>query len=249
MPHGARKVSESGYYHVVPKGINGRIIFEDDADRGLYLSLLSRAKDEYGVRLPAYCLMSNHVHLILDTIDADLGAYIKYVHERYGMAHALKYGHVGGVFAKTCWSEPIETDEYLLCAVRYVHANPANAGICPASAYEWSSAKDYLGRSGIADTGTVLDMLGGRTGFIEFSKPQNGTLFPFRTSSLRNHLSDDEAARVAKGILGFDPRELAAMEPGRRNQALAVLGRHGFTRNLMMRLTGLGRRTVQRCLP
>lgn len=184
MPHGARRISDSGYYHVVPKGINEQIIFEDNEDRKLYLQLMSQAKDNTKMNIHAYCLMSNHVHLVLEDQNRKLSAFIKYIHERYGTAYSKKYERVGGVFAKTCWSEPIESDEYLLCAVRYVHANPANAGICKAAAYEWSSAKDYLGRSGITDTAMVLGMCGGVQGFVQFSQPSNGTYLPFPTSKL-----------------------------------------------------------------
>jgi len=96
----------------------------------------------------------------------------------------------------------VDNDAYLLCAVRYVHANPAAAGVCPASAYEWSSAKDYLGRYGIADTKMVLDMLGGREGFIEWSRPSKSTFHAFPGSSLTGHVSDDEAMAIACSIVG-----------------------------------------------
>ena len=145
MPKAARVKSASGYYHVVPKGIADQLIFENDLDRNMYLELLRKAKVETGVKLHAYCLMSNHVHLVVEDEHDKLSEFMKYVTERYAMYYAQQIGRTGGIFRKPFWSEPIESDEYLLCAVRYVHANPAAAGICPASQYEWSSAKDYLG--------------------------------------------------------------------------------------------------------
>ncbi len=247
MPHSARKKSESGYYHVVPKGIADQIIFEDDEDRALYVELLRKAKAETGIRLHAYCLMSNHTHLVIEDEHDRLAEAMKYLHERYAMHYAEKIGRTGGIFRKPYWSEPIDTDGYLLCAVRYTHANPAAAGICPASVYEWSSARDYLGRAGgIADTSMVLEMLGGKDGFIEFSKMSNATAFPFPGSRLKAHLSDDEAVRIAREVLGRDNINLAKASPEERGAALQLLAERGFTTRQVSRICGLGKSTVAR---
>ncbi|MDO5106864.1 MAG: transposase [Coriobacteriaceae bacterium] len=242
MPHIARTKSESGYYHVVPKGIADQLIFEDDLDRSMYLELLRKAKAEAGVKLHAFCLMSNHVHLVVEDEHDKLSEFMKYVTERYAMYYAQQIGRTGGIFRKPFWSEPIESDEYLLCAVRYVHANPAAASICPASAYEWSSAKDYLGRSTeVTDTGMVLDMLGGRDGFVEFSKPSHTTATPFPGSSLTNHLSDDEALAIAKAVLGADGINLAACDKSVRIAGITVLAERGFSIAQISRITGVAR--------
>ena len=242
MPKGARQRSESGYYHVVPKGIADQLIFEDDLDRSLYLELLRKAKAETGIKIHAYCLMSNHVHLVVEDEHGKLSEAMKYLTERYAMHFAGQIGRTGGIFRKPFWSEPIESDEHLLCAVRYAHANPAAAGICLASAYEWSSAKDYLGReSEITDTGMVLDMLGGKEGFVEFSKMANATAVPFPGSMLKDHLTDDEALAIAKGILGEDGINLAAYEKEARTAGVRLLSERGFSVARIARITGLSR--------
>lgn len=126
VPHAARKRSASGFYHVVPKGMSGQIIFESDSDRSLYIKLLTEAKALHDVAIHAYCLMSNHVHLAVEDPKEHLSDFMKYVHERYGTYFAGKTGRTGGIFRTPFWSEPIETDTYLLCAVRYVHAHPVS---------------------------------------------------------------------------------------------------------------------------
>ena len=247
MPHTSRKLSESGYYHVVPKGVNGRLIFENDADRSTYVSLLSEANDRFSVLLHAYCLMSNHVHLVLEDTKGELADYMKLVHEQYGTYFSDKIECVDGVFRKPFWSEPIETDEYLLCAVRYVHANPAAAEICPASAYDWSSAKDYLGRKGIAHTNMVLDMCDGVDGFIRFSQPDKSTAKPFPGSRLRAHLTDDETAWIAHAVLGGSC-DLTSADKEAREWAVATLSKRGFAISQISRITGLSRSEVYRRL-
>lgn len=248
MPHSARKMGESGFYHVVPKGIADQLIFMDDGDRRLYTELLREAKEETGVRLHAYCLMSNHVHLIVEDRDGNkLSAAMKYLHERYAMHFAEKVNRTGGIFRRPFWSEPIESESYLLCAVRYVHANPAVAGICPASAYVWSSAKDYLGRAdGITDTETVLSILGGRKGFIAFSNMANATATAFPGSKLREHVSDEEAVRLARYILDTDDLNLASRDFEERREASKLLVERGLTAKQVARICGISLSTIRR---
>ena len=245
MPHGARKKGETGFYHVVPKGIADQIIFENDIDRRYYLKLLREASDRADLRVHAYCLMSNHVHLVVEDERDHLAQAMKYLHERYAMMFADKIGRTGGIFRKHCWSEPIDTDEYFLSAVRYTHANPAAAGICPASAYEWSSAKDYLGREGLTDTALALEMLGGRDGFIRFSAAANSTALPFPGSKLRAHLTDDEAARIAVEVLGRDNINLAKADSHLRQSSVTLLRQRGFTMRQVSRICGISTNVVR----
>lgn len=242
MPHTARKISASGYYHVVSKGLANQILFDNDDHRRLYLSYLRDAKVENHLRLHAYCLMSNHVHLIVEDEHEKIADAMKYVDERYAMYYAQETGRTGGLFRKPYWSEPIEDDARLLCAVRYVHNNPAAAGLCRASQYEWSSVKDYLGtrRGGITDTSTVLDMLGGVRGFILFSRSDSATALPFADSKLRNHLDDTEVLRLATDIIGHDPRTNSTKDE------IRVLKERGFPHLQIARITGWSKSQIAR---
>ena len=247
MTHGARRRSTSGFYHVVPKGRGDQVIFEDDDDRKLYRYLLADAKRNYGIRIHSYCLMSNHAHLVIEDDNALMSTFMKSVHEQYGSYFADKTGRAGGIFTRPYWSEPIETDAYLLDAVRYVHANPATAGICRASAYEWSSAKDYLGREGLADTEMVLSMLGGRDGFVAFSRQVPTPAKAFAGSRLRGHLTDDEVITIARTALGPEMfKTLKQLSLDTQREAVRQLGKCGLTIRQVTRATGLGYRFVQR---
>ena len=248
MPKGARKKGQSGFYHVVPKGISDQIIFSDDADRQLYLELLRTAKSETGIVLHAYCLMSNHAHLVLEDPEDNMAHALKYVHERYGAAYAEKSGRTGGVFRRPYWSEPIEDDAYLLCAVRYVHANPAVAGICAASLYPWSSARDYLGKgNGLTDTHMILDMCGGQQGFIRFSKMSKGTALPFPGSKLRAHLNDDEAYRLAAEIVGKTKLDaFASLAREEKDATIILLRERFFSMAQISRIVGLTKSYIQK---
>ena len=247
MPHGARKRSVSGYYHAVPKGVAGQVIFENDADRGLYRLLLAEAKRLFEMKIHAYCLMSNHVHLVVEDLRDKLPDFMKYVHERYGSFFAQKTGREGGIFNRPYWSEPIENEPYLCDAVRYTHANPAAAGLCAASAYEWSSAKDYLGREGLADTSMVLDLLGGREGFIDFSRQMPVPAKAFPGSRLRTHLTDDEVVTIARTAIGEEVlRHIKKLPLAEQRACVVQLQQCGLTLRQVVRATGLGYNFVQK---
>ena len=169
MPTAPRRISESGLYHVVARGNGRQLIFTDDGDREAFLERLEHAVRENELTVIAWCLMDNHVHLVVQddsqrfapVIGSLLGAYAKHFNR--------KTGHVGSVFQQRFFSEPIEDDEYLLASVRYVHINPEKAGICPAPEYRWSSYRAYAtgDGDGLCATGLVLDLLDGPKGFVE----------------------------------------------------------------------------------
>lgn len=249
MPKRARRKSRSGFYHVVPKGLSDQLLFLGDADRRLYLSLLDEAIGPHDVTAHAWCLMSNHVHLVLEDPSDHLGEAMKFAHERYATYFARRTGRSGGIFRKPFWSEPIESDEYLLCAVRYVHNNPAAAGICEPFSYEWSSARDYLGRGGgLTKTSTVLEMTGGERGFVEFSSEGNSTALPFPGSRLSGHLGEEELVRVAQDILGTRDVELSKRDLSARRASVIALDGHGFTTAQISRVTGLTRQACRTLL-
>ena len=85
MPHAARQKGESGFYHVVIKGDGGQVIFEDEPDRRRFLKYIGVALEEHPVELHAYCLMGNHVHLLVRDTQDNLSAFMKKLDESYAM--------------------------------------------------------------------------------------------------------------------------------------------------------------------
>ena len=225
-----------GVWHLCTPGKKQSVIFRgDDYVYGMTLVAMC-AHDCPDVQIITFELMSNHVHLVVEDQDGKLSEFMKFVTERYAMHYAQQIGRTGGIFRKPFWSEPIENDNYLLCAVRYVHANPEAARICRALEYPWSSVDDYLGgpnARGITSTDLVMDMLGSKSGFIEFHQPQNYTGTPFSGSKLRNHLTDEETIALAAGILGHDPRAGTTLEEA------CLLADHGFPHAHIARITGI----------
>ena len=249
MPHTARKRSESAFYHVVTKGAGDQVIFENSADRVLYLQLLEDATDSFKVQIHAYCLMSNHVHLLIRDMDRDLSPFMKQINERYAMSFAKNVGRIGNVFRTPFWSEAVENESYYLSALRYIHANPEPAGICSLADYPWSSYKAYLEGSSFVTTGLALDLLGGAEAFVEFGSYGAKYALPFSGSRLRRHLSPDELWHIACEAVGRDViLELRKMEQRERQPYIERLATAGFTQREICRVTGLGKNVVHRTI-
>ena len=249
MPHTARKRSETAFYHVVTKGAGDQVIFEDSADRALYLQLLEDAADSFKVEIHAYCLMSNHVHLLIRDMDCDLSPFMKQVNERYAMSFAKNVGRTGNVFRTPFWSEAVESESYYLSALRYIHANPEPAGICATADYPWSSYRAYMGSSSFVTTDLALDLLGGAEAFSEFSSHGAKYALPFSESRLHHHLSPDELWYIACEAVGRDAiLELRKMERRERQPYIESLVAAGFTQREICRVTGLGKNSVHRTI-
>ena len=128
MTHAARRESGSGVHHVTMRGAGRRRIFEDDRDRRYFVEGLRELVEKDRVELLAWCLMDNHVHMLAK---ADLLHLSKGLH-RLATSYALffngRHGHVGPVFQDRFGSLPVETDEHLLMAMRYIHLNPLDLG-------------------------------------------------------------------------------------------------------------------------
>lgn len=143
MSKAGRSVSPGGVLHVVNRGNDRRVIFPEPVDYGAFLVLLREAREQFAVRLHAYCLMPNHFHLVVGADDARaLSAYMHSVERGHACdlrSVARNRGH-GHVFQRRYWSNEIKGDEHLLCVLRYVEANAVRAGLVDrAEAWEWGS--------------------------------------------------------------------------------------------------------------
>ena len=244
MPRAPRVIAESGFYHVILRGNGRQLIFEDNADRRVFLDLLARRAADAGISILAWCLMENHVHLVLEDPTQSLSEMMQRLSGDYAQRFNRRTGHVGHVFENRFKSSAIDSEAYLLQAVRYVHDNPDNAGICPAHEYPWSSYHEYVGSSEIADTHLVLDMLGGVDGFVAYSQPEMRRSYRF---DRRARVPEDEAGEVARLVLGGLPaHEVKALPKAERNGMLQELRNMGLSVRQIERLTGVGHGTISR---
>ena len=141
MPRLPRTVFAGLPHHVTQRGNRRESIFFSDDDRLAYLSWLREYADKHQVEVLAYCLMSNHVHLIaVPTTDDGLQRMLKPLHMRYAQRVNRQQGWSGHLWQGRFFSSPLD-DAYLWTALRYVECNPVRAGMVQrAEHYRWSSA-------------------------------------------------------------------------------------------------------------
>ena len=131
---------EGATYHVVTRGVRKLPLFTDDRDRTFFLELLDETVTRYGWELHAYCLMTNHFHLLVSTPGANISAGMQYLNGRFAQWFNWRHDYEGHLVERRFWSKLIDSDEQLFETARYIVLNPVRAGICPtAGGWLWSS--------------------------------------------------------------------------------------------------------------
>jgi len=148
MPRAARVVLADQPHHVVQRGHNRQVVFAHADDYRFYLETLQEWQENLECKVYAYCLMTNHVHLIIDpgSRAEHLAMLMKRVAGRYTRYINKKESRSGTVWEGRYKSSLIDKDEYLLACCRYVEMNPVRAGavLCPQD-YRWSSCRAKAG--------------------------------------------------------------------------------------------------------
>jgi REP element-mobilizing transposase RayT len=136
----------AGIYHVTARSIRGHVLFESDSDFQFFLLLLARVVAAYGWQCIAYCLMSNHYHLLILVPEGTLSPGFHRLNSTYAHWFNEVHGYRGHVFAARFYSGPIEGDGHLLEAIRYIVLNPVRAGLCARPGqWRWSSHRALCG--------------------------------------------------------------------------------------------------------
>lgn len=133
-------------YHIMCRGNHRNDIFRDGEDYQVYLTILEKAKEDLGFEVYSYCLMTNHVHLLIGTNESSIGNIMKKINMLYSIYFNKKYNLIGHLFQGRYRAELIEEDNYILEASRYIHLNPVRANMVDMPEdYEWSSYAMYIG--------------------------------------------------------------------------------------------------------
>jgi REP element-mobilizing transposase RayT len=146
MPRKHRPQFAGAVYHVGARGNNRRTIYTCDEDRELFLLFLGRIVWRLGWRLHAYCLMGNHYHLLVQTMNANIAEGMQYLNGAYARVFNGRHRRKDHLFGRRYWHELVETDAHLVWLTRYIVRNPVRAGICPAAGdWPWSSFRATVG--------------------------------------------------------------------------------------------------------
>ncbi len=147
MPIQKRQESSTKFYHVTARGINKEHIFNQIRERYFFLKILKKYLEKYDVRIYAYCIMSNHIHLLIQSELEVLSLFMARVLAEYAEYYNYKHIRNGHVFQNRFGSECIESEKYFWNCIRYIHLNPVKAGASKnISTYRFSSINEYSDR-------------------------------------------------------------------------------------------------------
>jgi len=165
---------EGAYYHIICRGDDRKVVFQDDRDRTEFMAILSESLKTYSVHLHCYVLMENHFHLFLSTPLGNLSEFMRQFNTTYTSYYNRRHSRVGHLYQGRYKSILVDKDSYAVMLSRYIHLNPARIEKLPDAYvgdkvqylkdYPWSSLPGYIDEDktdAFIDYSLVLDLYGG----------------------------------------------------------------------------------------
>lgn len=253
MPRTAREMSATKVYHVILRGNAKQDIFFDKQDYKKFMKEISRTKEKYQYEIYAYCIMTNHIHLVIYDKKDNLSKILQSITISYSSYFNIRYERVGHLFQNRFLSKKIETSEYLKSVCRYIHQNPVKSKIATIEKYEWSSYLEYINKEKIINKQQVLQLFNNDESeaiknFILFheNNMQKNELKDFMEYEMIEKLSDEQARKYIIQILELENiNELKDFSIEKRNKYLQKLKEISGISNLQIaRITGFSRKMI-----
>lgn len=199
MTRERRRISNSKIYHVIVKGIDSQDIFYDDQDRNYFLNQVLKLKEEFNYDIYSYCLMSNHIHMVIKCEKKFLSKMMQSLMIRYVYYFNRRYDRTGSLVQNRFKSKCVENQKYFLEVCRYIHRNPEKAGMAKTEKYKWSSYKEYVGEEKIINKKVLLHYFNNDisefvkyTTKLEFENEDIENIYDYAEYEIINRLSDTE---------------------------------------------------------
>lgn len=245
MTRQPRRPSETGVHHVMLRGVNRDVIFLENEDFEQFLRALQDSKAASGSAVLAYCLMTNHVHLVLHTEKEPIGVVMKRLGVRYASWFNRKYGRVGHVFQDRFVSKPVENDAYLSAVLPYIWNNPVVAGMATRPEdYPWSSRR-WLGQaSPLLDHDLLSKLLSVDAEELAEAHAADGVQLDLLKPLRYTPAEAAELLHAASGVR--TPQEFRALPREVQRLVVRELRTRGVSYSLIARVVGRPKSTVVR---
>lgn len=247
MPRRAREISYLRINHVILRGINQQIIFEDDTDYLQFISILKYYKEPCGYKIYAYCLMNNHIHLLLEHTSMSLGTIMKRIEVKFVRWYNLKYHRIGNLFQDRYKSEPVNDMQYFQNVFRYIHQNPLHAGLeDTVGTYRWSSYHAYArSDASFVDIDKAFQLFQNHAECITFLKTDSKEKCLEYISSTPRRFTDSQALDfIHEKTSCKSPSDFQHLDLFQRNHYLVLLHDAGLSIRQLSRLTGISRTAI-----
>jgi putative transposase len=252
MPRAARRKSETKIYHVMMRGINQQNIFVDDEDNERFIDTLAKYRRKVEYELYAYCLMGNHIHLLIKEGNEALSNTMRRIGTSYVYWYNWQYDRKGHLFQDRYKSEPVMDDTYFLTVLRYIHQNPLKAGIANnIELYKWSSYQEYIKEAKIVSVNFVLAMFAENRakaleGFRDFNLAVNNDQC-LDIAAVRKTISDKTIRHLVANKYKIELASLPSEKLETQAEVLKYLkGLDGASLRQLSRLTGFTANKIYR---
>ena len=153
---------QGALYHVIIRGNNRTYIFKSKDNKEEYKKIILKYKKKYRFKLYAYCIMDNHAHLLIEVEDIPLSKIMQGIQQVFTQHYNRRNRTTGHVFEQRYKSFLCNKDTHLLSLIRYIHQNPVRSKLIGAFNYEWSSHREYIVNSQLADVNFPLSLFDNR---------------------------------------------------------------------------------------
>ena len=212
MARTMRILSDTNVYHIVLKGINSEQIFYDEDDYISFLKVLKNSCLNYNASLYAFCIMSNHVHLLIKFNENNMPQMFKSFGASFVFRYNNKYNRSGSLFNGRYYSKAVNDDAYLLTVLKYIHFNPVNAKVCTnPNEWLWSSYSEYLFKNNIYTSTDFIFSMITMEQFLELHQVKDSDLIDFLVvENSIEKVSDNHIKNVVEKMKAFlSPLEIA----------------------------------------
>lgn len=230
------------------RGIDKMDIFSLNSDYEKFLNYIRVAMDKSDFVVYGYCLMTNHVHLLIKIETEEIGDIVKRIAVGYAQYYNLKNGRIGHLFQNRFRSETVESDEYFLTALRYIHQNPIKAGMVRnIKDYKWSSYIEYINVRNkndiIIEPSFALSYFPNIDSFIDYMEMENEDQCLEYDEKIR--YTDNELIEVISSFI--DISSLKSSDIKSRNEILKIIKAKTKASNRQIsRITGIGRGVLEK---
>lgn len=253
MSRKPRIFSPTGIYHIVLRSINQHIIFEEDADYQKMIYILSDCKRTFDIDIYAYCLMDNHIHLLIHSSEDHLASFFQSLGSRFVRWYNTKYYRSGHLFQDRYYSIPVLQKQQYLSTLTYIHNNPVKAALCRyPSEYRWSSYNAFYGQKNpLVDTSFSYDVAGSKDSLLHYFSVNSSIFDEAQVKPAfeknRQFIPDNDALLIFKEITGLSSSsEVITLPKSLRNKHIGMLLEKGLTQKQVARLMDISISTVKR---
>ncbi len=258
MPRIARDYSELKVYHTIIRGIDKQDIFLSEKDKVKFIEIIKNTKEKYNYEVYVYCLMDNHVHLVIYDKNEDISKIMQSIEISYAGYFNRKYQRTGHLFQNRFFSKRVEDREYLKNLCRYIHQNPLKVGIAKTEKYKWSSYNKYLKFNKFVDTRLILSIFSenieeAKEEFVKFhnvniEENKQKEINDMIEYEMYEKMTDEEVGKYICEILQINSvHEITKFNKDIRNEKLfKIKNLKNISIRQLARVIGISRKIIER---